>query len=70
MLAHTNNVDIIINNKFEGHNLLKHLKFFKMITKRQMPNKFEDIIFQSGDSVRPLVSDAYLATSEGSADQP
>ena len=54
VLAHTNNVDIIINNKFNGHRLLKHLKFFKMITKRQMPNMFEEVLYQH-DSIRPLV---------------
>ena len=45
VLAHSNNVDIILNDKFTGHNLLKDQKFFKMITKRQMPNMFEDILF-------------------------
>lgn len=54
VLAHTNNVDIIINSKFNGHHLLKHLKFFKMITKRQMPNMFEEVLYQH-DSMRPLV---------------
>ena len=45
VLAHSNNVDIISNNKFTGHHLLKNQKFFKMITKRQMPDMFEDILF-------------------------
>ena len=44
VLAHSNNVDIILNNKFVGHKLLNK-KYFKMITKRQMPDMFEDILF-------------------------
>jgi len=53
VLAHTYNVEIVINSKFHGQNLLKHKKFFKMVTKRQMPNMFEDVL-HSNDSVRPL----------------
>ena len=53
VLAHTNNVDIISNDKFAGAKYLKSLKFYKMITKRQMPDMFEDILYQ-GDLVRPL----------------
>ena len=52
VLGHSNNVDIICNNNFPGHNLLNK-KFFKMITKRQMPSMFEDILFQN-DTMRPL----------------
>lgn len=53
VLAHTNNVDIVSNDKFSGAKHLKSLKFFKMITKRQMPDMFEDILYQD-DLVRPL----------------
>lgn len=34
VLAHTNNVDLVMNSKFEGSKHLRGLKFFKMITKR------------------------------------
>ena len=37
VLAHSNNVDIVSNTNFIGHQLLKGLKFYKVITKRQMP---------------------------------
>lgn len=57
VLAHTNNVDIVSNNKFEGNKHLSKLKFFKMITKRQMPDMFEDVLYQH-DLVRPLVPKA------------
>jgi len=53
VLAHTNNVDIVLNTKFVGHNHMQSQKFYKMITKRQMPDMFEDILYQ-GDFVRPL----------------
>lgn len=53
VLAHSNNVDLIANKSFAGHALVSELRFFKMITKRQMPNMFEDILYQN-DLVRPL----------------
>jgi hypothetical protein len=53
VLAHSNNVDLVVNNNFTGQNLISDLKFFKMITKRQMPDIFEDILYQR-DLVRPL----------------
>ena len=34
VLAHSNNVDIVINDNFVGHQQLKGLKFYKVITKR------------------------------------
>ena len=55
MLAHSNNVDIVINDNFEETKLLKGFKFCKVITKRQMPQMFKDILYQR-DSMRPLAS--------------
>jgi len=34
VLAHSNNVDIVFNNNFEGQSFLKGLNFYKVITKR------------------------------------
>lgn len=45
VLAHSNNVDIVINDKFIGHNLLKGFKFYKVITKRQMPQMFKELLY-------------------------
>ena len=53
VLAHTNNVDLVISQNFDGSKWLKGFKFCKMITKRQMPDIFGDILYQR-DLVRPL----------------
>jgi len=45
VLAHGNNVDIVITNNFAGQKLLKGLNFYKVITKRQMPQMFKDILY-------------------------
>ena len=41
----------MINNKFTGAKLVKHL-FFKVITRKQMPHMFED--FLKSDAMIPL----------------
>ena len=45
VLAHSNNVDIVTTDNFAGQNLLKGLNFYKVITKRQMPSMFKDILY-------------------------
>ena len=51
VLAHTANIEIVINNKFSGANLMKQ-PFFKVITRRQMPQMFED--FLKSNAIIPL----------------
>ena len=34
VLAHSYNVDLVMNDRYQGYNILKNQKFFKMITKR------------------------------------
>ena len=55
VLAHSSNVDIVHSDNFKGANLLKGMQFFRMVTKRQMPDNFLDILFQR-DKMRPFAS--------------
>lgn len=57
VLAHTNNIDLVINSQYEGRKHLGNSKmFFKLITKHQMPFMFEHFLEDDTDNVRPLAN--------------
>lgn len=54
VLAHTNNVEIVINNKFSGAKYVSQA-YFKVISRAQMPGLFDDFLNNETDTtVLPL----------------
>ncbi|CDW83240.1 UNKNOWN [Stylonychia lemnae] len=57
VLAHTSNIDLVINKSYQGRNILGRSKqYFKLITKHQLPFLFEHFLQDETDNIKPLAN--------------
>ena len=56
MLAHSNNIDMAICKNFKGSSSLRGQRYFKMITKMQLPFLYEHFLDDLTDTVKPIAN--------------